>query len=211
MRVRAVVALVTLVAATFVVTASAASYKFTSTWKAPGVAPFDFAGRKVAALVITTDESLRISAEEALAREITARGPQGVAAYKLIPREELTDKDKVRGWFERAKVEGVVAMRIVGVDKEKVYNAAVWTSSYYGNFYDYYGYGWTSVVPIGKGRDQMTLAVETLLYNVGDAKLLWASVSETTDPKGAGPYMKGLVSAVVKELQQEGLVRKTSK
>ena len=45
MRGRAVVALVTLVAATFVVTASAASYKFTSTWKAPGVAPFDFAGK----------------------------------------------------------------------------------------------------------------------------------------------------------------------
>jgi hypothetical protein len=67
------------VAASFAMSLSAASYKFTSTWKAPGVAPFDFAGRKVAALVITTDESLRISAEEALACEITARGPQGIA------------------------------------------------------------------------------------------------------------------------------------
>jgi hypothetical protein len=201
----------TFVAATSVMSLSAASYKFTSTWKAPGVAPFNFAGRKVAALVITTDESLRISAEEALAREITARGPQGVAAYKLIPREELTDKDKARGWFERTGVEGVVAMRIVGVEKEKTYSAAVWSSSYYGNFWDYYGYGWSSVYPIGSAREQTTLAVETLLYNVADAKLLWASVSETTDPKGVGPYMKGLVSAIVKELQKEGLVRKTSK
>ena len=80
---------------------AAADHKFTTTWKAPGAAPFNFAGKKVAALVMTTDEGLRMSAEEALAREITARGPKGIAAYRVIPREELTDKVKVKGWFER--------------------------------------------------------------------------------------------------------------
>src|ERR1700704_3515421 len=77
---------------------AAADHKLTSTWKAPGAAPFNFAGKKVAALVMTTDEGLRMSAEEALAREITARGPKGVAAYRVIPREELTDKAKAKGW-----------------------------------------------------------------------------------------------------------------
>jgi hypothetical protein len=187
---------------------TAAAPTLTSTWKAPGAGPLNFAGKKVAALVITTDESLRMSAEEALAREITARGPRGVAAYTVIPREELTDKDKARGWFERTGVEGVVAMRIVGVDKQTSYSAAVWSSGYYGNFWDYYGTGWATVTPIGKGRVDTTLAVETLLYQVSDARLLWASISETTNPKDAGTFMKGLASAVVKELQKEGLVRK---
>ena len=190
---------------------AAADHKFTSTWKAPGAAPFNFAGKKVAALVMTTDEGLRMSAEEALAREITARGPKGVAAYRVIPREELTDKVKVKGWFERQAIEGVVAMRVVGVNKSTSYSAVVWSSGYYGNFWDYYGNGWATVTPIGKGRLDTTLAVETLLYRVSDATLLWASVSETTNPKDAGSYMKGLVNAVVKELQKEGLVRKPSK
>jgi hypothetical protein len=205
------VRIVAVVIATVCSVALAPSHTFTSTWKAPGTGPLDFAGRKVAALVITTDDGLRMSAEEALAREITARGPQGVAAYKLIPREELTDKDKVKEWFGRSAVEGVVAMRVVGVDKSTSYSAVVWSSGYYGSFWDYYGNGWATVTPIGKGRVDTTLAVETLLYQVSDAKLLWASISETTNPKDAGTFMKGLVGAVVKELQKEGLVRKGSK
>jgi hypothetical protein len=189
----------------------AAAPRFTSTWKAPGAGPLNFTGKKVAALVFTTDDALRMSAEEALAREITARGPTGVAAYRLIPREELADKDKAKGWFERSAVEGVVAMRIVGVDKATSYSAVVWSSGYYGNFWDYYGTGWATVTPIGKGRVDTTLAVETLLYRVADATLLWASISETTNPKDAGTFMKGLVDASVKELQKQGLVGKASK
>jgi hypothetical protein len=37
---------------------------------------------------------------------------------------------------------------------------------------------------------------------------MWASVTETTDPESVGEYMKGLVNAVVKELQKQGLARK---
>jgi hypothetical protein len=190
------------------------SYKFKSTWKAPGVGMLNLGGKKIAALVITSDVNLQMSAEEALKREITARGPIGVAAYTLVPREELRDKDKARPWFEKAGVDGVVAMRIVNVDKEKVYNAVVWSSSYYGNFWDYYGSSWNDVymigTPIGNGRMQTTLAVETLLFNVRENKLIWASVTETTDPESVGAYMKGLVSAVVKQLQKEGLAKKAS-
>ncbi len=190
---------------------AAASHKLTSTWKAPGAGPLNFAGKKVAALVIVEDNNLRMSAEEALAREITARGPQGVAAYRVIPREELTDKDKAKGWFQRTRVDGVVAMRIVGVDQQTKYSAVVWSSGYYPDFWSYYGNGWATVTPIGKGKLETTLAVETLLYNVSDAKLLWAGVSETTNPKNAQEFMAGLAKAVVKELQKQGLARKDAK
>jgi hypothetical protein len=189
----------------------AAQPRLTSTWKAPGAGPLNFAGKRVAALVITTDDALRMSAEAALAREITARGPKGVAAYTLVPREELTDKDKAKAWFERSGVEGVVAMRIVGMDKTRSYSAVVWSSGYYGNFWDYYGTGWATVTPIGKGRVDTTLAVETLLFQVSDATLVWAGISETTNSKDAGTFMKDLVNVLVKELQKQGLVRKAPK
>jgi hypothetical protein len=191
---------------------SAASYKFKSTWKAPGIGPLNFGGRKVAALVITTDRDLQMSAEEALKREIAARGPVAVAAYTLIPREELTDKDQAKTWFERAGVEGVVALRVLRVDKETNYRAVVWSSGYYGSFWDYYGTSWGSVyaigTPVGGTRQDTTVAVETLLFDVGQDKLLWAGVSETTNPEDVGPYVKGLTNAVVKELEKEGLAKK---
>ena len=171
----------------------------------------DFVGKKVAAVAITDDESLRVSAEEALVREITARGPQGVAAYRLIPREEIKDAEKAKGWFERSGVSGVVALRIVSQEKQTVYSAAVWSSGSYSNFYDYYGNGWATVTPLGKGRVETTLAIETLLFRVADAKLLWAGVSQTTDPKSVGAFMNELAKAVVAQLQKDGLSRKPAK
>ena len=57
-----------------------------------------FGGKKVAALVIDKDESLRVSGEEALVRELTARGIQGVASYRIVPREELQNADRARVW-----------------------------------------------------------------------------------------------------------------
>jgi hypothetical protein len=187
---------------------AAAAPTFVSTWKAPAAGVLNFAGKKVAALVITDDTSLRMSAEEALAREISARGPRGVAAYTLIPREALADKAAAKTWFERTAVEGVVAMRVVGVDKERVYSAVVWSGGSYGNFYDYYGSSWATVTPIGTGHIETTLTVETLFYRVSDAKLLWAAVSQTTNPKDVSSFLKDLTKVVVKALEKEGLTKK---
>ena len=70
-----------------------AAPKFTSVWKSPDAASVTFAGKKVAALVITQDDSLRVSGEESLVRELTARGLQSVATYRFAPIEELKKPD----------------------------------------------------------------------------------------------------------------------
>jgi hypothetical protein len=182
---------------------------FVSTWKAPGAGPMNFAGRKVAAVLIVDDDSLRVSAEEALAREISARGPNGVPAYRIIPKEELTKKDAAKGWFERAGVQGLVVLRLVQTDVDKVYSSAMWVSGYYGNAWDYWGYGWGAAYPLGKAREQRTITVETLLYDLSTGSPIWAGVSRTTDPKDVQSYMKRLASDVVKQLEKEGLIRKS--
>ena len=113
-----------------VATLAAASTKFKSTWKAPGLEPVSFAGKKVVALVISDDDSLRVSSEEGLASELTDRGLNGVPSYRIIPKEEVKDPDKARGWFERAQAEGVVAMRLVDARKVQTYTPATWTGPY---------------------------------------------------------------------------------
>jgi hypothetical protein len=191
--------------------ASAADNTFVSTWKSPTAGPLNFGGRKVVALVIDGDESLRMSAEEALAREISARGPQGIAANRLVPREELADKDRAKAWFERMNVDGVVIMRIVDADTEKVYSAVVWSSGYYSNVWDYYGYGWTSVTPVGRGRNVTNVTVETLLYDLRSGNPIWAGVTRTGDVKDTTTYMKNLARDIGKQLEKEGLAVKKAR
>ena len=188
--------------------AGAASDEWLNTWKNPEAAPLNFAGRKVAAVVITDDDSLRVSAEEALAREVSARGAEAVPAYRIIPKEEVRKPKSAQGWFERAGVQGLVVLRPVNVETDKVYSSFVWASGYYASPWNYWDYGWGSVAPIGKGRDQRTLTVETLLYDLSKNAPIWAGANRTTDPKDVQTYMKLLAIDVVTQLEKEGLVRK---
>jgi hypothetical protein len=180
---------------------------FVSSWKADGVTQIDFAGRKVAVVLIVDDTNLRVPAEEALAREISSRGAIGVPAYQIIPQEEVTKTDAAKGWFERRGIAALIVLRPVKTETEKVYSAAVWASGYYGYAWDYWGYGWANVTPIGKGRDQRTITVETMLYDLTKGTAMWAAVTRTTDPKDVQSYMNGLARDVVKRLESDGLVR----
>lgn len=185
-----------------------AGNEFVSTWKAPGATELNFAGRKVAAVLISQDTSLRMSAEEALAREITARGANGVASYRMVPKELLTDKKAAKEWFERAGVAGLVVLRPVQTETTKEYSAVVWQSGYYTHAWEYWDYSWSSVIPIGKGRDRQTITVETLLYDLSTGAPIWACVTRTTDPKDPQSYVKSLSVDIIKKLEQDGLVRK---
>jgi len=191
------------------VTLAAASTKFKSTWKAPGLEPVSFAGKRVVALVISDDDSLRVSSEEGLASELTDRGLNGVPSYRIIPKEEVKDPEKARGWFERAQAEGVVAMRLVDARKVQTYTPATWTGPYYGSLWGYYGYGWGSGMYIPPRVDEDALVtIETLIFSVPQNKLLWAAVSETKNPKSARQLLADLVKTTAKELQKQGLASK---
>jgi hypothetical protein len=183
--------------------------KFTSTWKAPGAAAMSYAGQKVVGLIVSDDLSLRMSAEEALARELTARGVAGVAAYRVIPGEEIRNPENAKRWFEKAGAAGVVIMRVVDLSKEKIPTAVVWAgASYYGSLWDYYPYAWGSAVAIGPGRTETKVLVETLIFDIASNKLVWAGTSETVDPKDAQATVKGIVTSATEQMKKDGLIRK---
>jgi len=186
---------------------AASDPKFTSTWKAPEAAGVSFAGKKVAALVISNDHNLRVSGEEALARVLAGRGLQTVATYRMAPAEEMTTPERARPWFERAGVDGIVVLRPVSKDTQVTYSPTMWVTSSYSTLWGYYGYGWTTVYTPGVSRSDTTLVVETLVYSVPMDKLLWAGVSTTTNPKEAQAFIKQLVDEAVKEMRKQGLVK----
>jgi hypothetical protein len=194
---------VSVLLATIAATSVSAGPKFVSKWASPDARRVSFVGKKVAALVISQDDSLRISGEEALARELTARGMQGVAAYRIVPREELQLVDKAKGWFERASVEGVVVLRPISAEKERTYTSpTVWATPYYGTLWGYYGYGWGAVYVPGAVREDTVVVVETLIYSVSQNQLLWAAASETKNPKTLQKFITDLVKEAAKEIQK---------
>ena len=186
-----------------------AATTFNSTWKAPGAEPLNFKGKKVAALIVSKEESIRYGAEEALAREITAQGAEGVAAYRIVPKEVIEDKDKAREYLEKADVVGVVAMRAVGKEQQITSSPRTyWGAPYYASFWGpgYWGWGWSAVYDPGYLRTDTIVSVETLIYDLPQNKLVWAGRSQTTNPSRVGPFIKELVGKAASELKKEGLI-----
>ena len=181
---------------------------FLSVWKSPTAAGESFKGKKVAALLIDKDDQLRMSAEEALVRELDARDIKATAAYRIVPREELQSADKAKVWFEKQGIEGVVAMRVVASDTVRKFEPSNFTVSYYNNFWGYYGYGWGEVYQSGKMRDQRIVSIETLIFSIPKNALLWAGVSYTEDPMSPAKTVYEVVKEAVKEMKKQGLVSK---
>ena len=190
-----------------VAAAMAAGPMFTSTWRSPAAKGASFTGKKVAALIISSDDNLRISGEEQLARELTALGISGMPAYRIMPKEELTSAERARPWFERAGIDGIVSLRPVSKETRRDEGPMVWTQPNYSTLWGYYGYGWSTVYVFGAAREETTLVVETLVHSVSKDTLLWAGVSTTTNPKGAQKFISELVGATVKEIKEERLAR----
>ena len=188
-----------------------AKIDFTSTWKWMDASTVSFAGKKVAALVISQDDSLRVAGEEALVRELTARGLQGVATYRIAPKEELQKAERAKVWFEKANVEGVVAVRPVSADNVSTYTPGTWINPYYSTLWGYYGYGWGSVYIPGRTDRERVVIVESTIYSVPRNQLLWAGVSETRNPKDLRQFIEELVKEAVSELQKQGLAKNLPK
>lgn len=188
-----------------------AAIKFTSTFKSLDAGAVNFAGKKVAALVISNDDSLRVAGEESLVRELNARGMQAVATYRIAPKEELRRAETARPWFEKSGVEGIVAVRPVSAETQQTYSPGTWTSANYGTLWGYYGYGWSAVYIPGGVQRETKVVVESTIYSVPRNQLLWAAVTETTNPRDLRGFVEELVKRSVEEMQKQGLARRQSR
>jgi len=184
-----------------------AAVTFLSTFKSINAGGVSFAGKKVAALVITADDSLRVAGEESLARELSMRGMQGVPTYRIAPKEVLAQAETAKTWFERAQIEGVVSLRPVSVDTK--YTPSIWVTSNYDTLWGYYGYGYGTTVVISPGsrRLEATAVVETTIYSVPRNELLWAAVTQSTNVRDLPQFMQELVKRSVEVLREQGLAK----
>ncbi len=190
--------------------AAAGDRTFRAFYRAPAANATTFEGKKVVALVMTDDDSLRMSAEEALVRVLAGRKIQADAAWRVIPREELRNKDQAKSWFEKGNVEGVVVLRPIRLERKTTEYAPQWITSYTNSFWGYYGYGWaaaTTFSPGGKVTDTY-VAVEVAVYNVRKDTLLFGAVSEAENPKNMDAYMKDLVGDAVEQLKKASLINR---
>lgn len=192
--------------------AACKSTAFESTWKAPDATSLkgQGQGQKIVAIVMSKNEGTRRASEDALAREITARGAIGVPLYSITPAGSVTDEAQARAAVEKEGAIGVVVLRPIA-QRDKVYTTPVtYAGPGYSNFWGgYWGYGWGApwgTVTGGEMRTDYIIVIETLVYSTKQNKLMWVGQSRTTNPDNVDALVKEIVSSVVVEMKKQNLL-----
>jgi len=185
--------------------AACATTSFDSTWKNPATAPLNLKGKKVVALVVTDDEALRYATEEEAAREITAHGAVGVPANRLLPQDQIRDKERARAIFEREGIEAVVVVRQVA--KAMALSGSSWGSPNYASLWGPGFWGGAGGWGDGYLRTDTILIVETLVYSLQQNQPVWASQSRTMNPTDVGSFVRELGKTLGAEMEKQGLLR----
>ena len=181
---------------------------FESTWRAPDARPVTLTGKKVVGLFMSKSPAKRRVAEDAMAREITARGAQGVPAYTVLSDDEIKDQERVRAKLDSLGFSGVVVMRVVGRETQYNYQPdTVWVRPHYRAFWGgYWRWGWGSVYEPGYLTVDKIVRVETVVYSLEQDKLIWAGVSRTVDPTRLDDFIGELAKAVSDRMRKDGIL-----
>ena len=187
-----------------------ATTAFQSTWKSPDAKPLQLGDRKVVAVFVSRDPLLRRVAEDAMAREITARGAVGVAAYTFLSDSEVRDREAAQAKAASLGFAAAAVMRVVGRETQYRHEPPamiVWARPPYRRIWgDYWGWGWGTVWAPGYLREERIVKVETLVYSLEDDQLVWAGVSRTLEPLRIESFIAELAVAVSEEMARAGLI-----
>ena len=188
-------------------TFSCATTTFQTTWRSPDARPLKLSGKKAVGVFVSRDHTLRRRAEDAMAREISARGARGVPAYTILTDEEVRDRDAAKAKLEQLGFSGAVVMRVVGTQTQYTYEPAYWARPYYHRFWGgYWGWGWGTIWEPGYLVADKIVSVETLVYSLEQDQLVWAGVSRTVDPARIDSFIAELATAVTKQMAKDGLL-----
>lgn len=171
--------------------------KLESDWKAPEVGSIKFS--KVLVIGIAPMATLREPMEDKIKEQIT-RVP-AVASYELLPEiEDQVNPEKVAEVIKANDIDGIITMRMIGMNDEVTYHAGGYVPVYYDSFSAYYspayalspfygpyggGFGGPvtyEYIPPSQTRDVYT-NVETNIYDAKTGKLIWFG---RTSSKNAG-------------------------
>ena len=189
-----------------VLAAGCATTVFNSTWRNPQLAPIRLDGQKVVVLVLSTQETLRRSAEDAVAAQLTARGAQGVASWTILPTADMQDEEKARAALTQAGATAVVSMEIFARGRRSPSLSMSISSGPSRSFWSQYRWGWQSSWHSGP-PPSADVWIETFVHSLQPDELLWGGRSRTVNPLSVSVMFGEVANAAVREMENAGLLK----
>ena len=186
---------------------SCTSTKITSTWRNQDNKIVIEKLNKVLVVAMFKDETSNRKAEDQMVSYLQGKG---IPSYNYLNAnfnkknvEVIQDKIKKDGF------DAAVTMRLIDVDKEKIYTPAQTSfyPDYYRNFSGYYYNRFNYNTNPGYYSTTKTYTVETNVYSIKSDKIIWSGLTESTNPSGAKKMTEEVAKAVYKQMVKEGFIK----
>jgi hypothetical protein len=198
MRMAKMVSMLILLLATFI----QADTNFDYVWKSPEAEPVSFAGKKVAVILVSKNRAARMAAEEALAKEITKRGAQGIAAHTLVTETELKEREPAKARFKEEGVAGAVVIR--GTPKgEKEIDPDMWKNPIYKDIWGFTSSSWNQVDENDDAN--VKFHVEVAVYSLDQDRVIWIGNTQLKAQK-LPEFVQSYVDEIAEEMLKAGLL-----
>lgn len=188
--------------------ASCTSTKITSSWREPDKAVAVSALSKVLVVALFKDETSRHKAEDQMAGYLNGKG---IVSYNYLKESfDKKNEDALREKIKADGFDGAVTMRLVDVDKEKIYtpgNTSLYPS-HYRNFSGYYYRSFSYFSNPGYYSTTKTYTIETNVYSIKEDKIIWSALTKTSDPDGVQKMTEEVAKVVYKKMIKEGFISK---
>ncbi|WP_155845016.1 hypothetical protein [Chryseobacterium daeguense] len=187
---------------------SCSSTHIASSWRDPDkqIHPTDW--KKVLVMALLRNETNRRSAEDEMAEYLDGKG---ITSYSYLDENfNRKDEQALRSRIKKDGFDAAITMRLIDVDKEKVYTPQQYYMypMYYNDFITYYYRNWMYYNIPGNYTITKKFIIETIIYSIKDDKIIWSGITETYDPKGVKRLTNEIARALRNKMQQEGFIEK---
>jgi hypothetical protein len=181
----------------------AVDIKFTYTWKSPDAQPVIFAGKKVAVVLVSQDRAGRRAVEDAMAKEITKRGAEGVASSEIISETDIKNPDAAKAKFQEAGIAGVMVIRATPQTGDPV-DPNMWRDPIYKDVWGFTSRSWKQEESSAQKKD-VKFRVEISIYSVEQNQLIWIGTTEMKSSKLV-EFIQGVIDEIAEEMQKADLL-----
>jgi len=185
--------------------AGCASTSMKSAWKDPELSSVDIAGKKVVTVLVSEKRAARLGAEDAVARYLNSLGAQATPSFQVLAPEATKEEAKAK--LQGDGFDAAIVMRVTDKAQEIYSTPGVYSPAMYGG---YYGRGWGYGMAYSSApeiRTDTKIYVETLVYALKADKLVWAGVSETTNPSDIDKFATEVATKALEEMKKSGLLK----
>ena len=175
------------------------STKVVTTWKDPNIPKPTF--NKIAIAFPHKDPSLRQRVEDGIVRRMSR---PGVATHTFVSDTDLTDRETLKARLASNGVDGLVLLRLLNVDEDKIV-ALGDTRSVYPSLWDACADP-LNITTASYSYTSRIVTADLTIYSVATAKPVWIGRIKSTDPKHLKGLLDELVKASASELKKQKLI-----